>query len=229
MTKPKQHHQFILFDWDGTLATTLDIYLEAARTVLAKRGIHPNDRAISATFGTFKSDWPALGVTDLDAAVDETLALVQSKLPGVSLYPGVADTLQYLRQYSLRLAVITSSPRKAFEHVLDNHNLTGIFDVIVTGEDVENQKPDPEAALIAMAGLHADKTRSILVGDSGKDLGCANNAHIDSVLFYPAGHDKFHSDQELIAKYHPTHVIKEFSELKDLLVDNPWTAQTPTA
>jgi pyrophosphatase PpaX len=229
MTKPKKHYQFILFDWDGTLAKTLDVTLEAARSVLAKRGLDLTDREISATFGTFKSDWPSLGVTDVDTAFDETLALVRAELPGVELYPNVVDTLEYLHQYGLQLAVITSSPRIAFEELVHTHNLSGTFDFVVASEDVERQKPDPEAALIAMAGLNADKTRSILVGDSSKDLGCANNAHIDSVLFHSTEHAKFHSDTELIAKYHPTYVIKEFHELKDLLVANPWTSTIPQA
>lgn len=228
MTKPKKHYQFILFDWDGTLAKTLDIALESARTALARRDIHPSDRQISATFGTFKTDWPALGVSDVDAAFDEALELALKKLPGVELYPGVIETLEYLHQYGLQLALITSSPRVAIEKLMETYGLTSLFDFVVSGEEVDSQKPDPEAALIAMAGLHADKTRSILIGNSAKDLGCANNAGIDSVFYFPAGNDKFHSDKELIAKYHPTHVIAEFHELKELLVDTPWTAQTPT-
>lgn len=156
MTKPKKHYQFILFDWDGTLA-------EAAM-------------------------------------------------------PEILETLEYLHEYDKQMALITSSPRVAIEGLMQSHGLKPLIDFVVSGEDVDHQKPDPESALIAMAGLHADKSRSLLVGDSSKDLGCANNAGIDSVFFYPAGQDKFHSDKELIAKYHPTHVIKEFHELKDLLV-----------
>ena len=76
----------------------------------------------------------------------------------VGLFPKVQEVLQELRQMKLHLAVATSSVSVSARPFLDRHHLTGFFEVIVTGEEVERGKPAPDIYLRAAdkLGIHAD-------------------------------------------------------------------------
>ena len=41
----------ILFDWDGTLAQTLEVWLQTFKEAYAKVDVHPTDKDISSNFG----------------------------------------------------------------------------------------------------------------------------------------------------------------------------------
>jgi HAD superfamily hydrolase (TIGR01509 family) len=76
----------------------------------------------------------------------------------IGLFPQVKEVLKELRQMKLSLAVATSSVGASARPFLDRHQLTGFFEVIVTGEEVERGKPAPDIYLCAVQklGIHAD-------------------------------------------------------------------------
>src|SRR5260370_6480930 len=82
----------------------------------------------------------------------------------VALFPNVKEVLEEMRQMKLHLAVATSSVSASARPFLDRHQLTGFFEVIVTGEEVERGKPAPDIYLCAAKhlGIPADKC---LVGE----------------------------------------------------------------
>lgn len=48
-------YEYILLDWDGNLAKTLDVWLVAWRTVLNENGYFPSDEEITANFAMQKN------------------------------------------------------------------------------------------------------------------------------------------------------------------------------
>jgi len=209
-------YKYIFFDWDGCLAKTLQIWLEAYKAVFAEYGIYPEDREIAEkVFG----DWNGprkLGVEDIDSFTRKLLAIVNEKSLDVKLHDGVKEILDTLKSRGRRLALLTSSKRAIIETGLRNNRIEEYFEIIFTTEDVENNKPHPEMINKAINKLNGNKEGSIMIGDSKKDLGAANNAKIDSILFYPKEHELFY-DFELLNSYKPTYVIDDFKELGRIL------------
>jgi|GEM_PF-6694527 len=68
-------YDYILFDWDGTIAKTLDIWMEALKEVLEKDGHCLTDEQIGADYGLFRLRFSNLGENVLDRIIDEALAL----------------------------------------------------------------------------------------------------------------------------------------------------------
>ncbi|MDX2776616.1 hypothetical protein PV379_04600 [Streptomyces caniscabiei] len=65
-------YHYILLDWDGNLAKTLDIWLVATRKPLESRGIHISDKQIAIQcFGRPIEGYAELGITDVDTAITE--------------------------------------------------------------------------------------------------------------------------------------------------------------
>ena len=208
---------YILLDWDGNLAKTLDIWLHACRVPLEKRGVNLSDEEIAASFGQYKKfigDW-GLG-DEADDIITETDEIARKKLPHVELYPGALYVLETLKEKGKKLALITTSPHLNITHLLEKYDMIRLFDAIVAADDTTKHKPHPEPLEKGLELMGGSKESAIMVGDSDKDLGAAQNIGIDSVLFYPDEHTKFY-DKESLKKHNPTYIIDDFKKLLDIV------------
>ena len=73
---------------------------------------------------------------------------------------------------SHKTALVTTASGSNVKAILDYHGLAGLFDIIVTGDDVTRHKPDPEAYLLACRGLNLLPAHCIAFEDS--DIGVAS-------------------------------------------------------
>ena len=71
------------------------------------------------------------------------------------------------------LAVITTGSRQNATEMLDHFHCTDWFDLILTQEDVVNNKPDPEGYLKAMAHFGVDAAHTMIFEDSATGLAAA--------------------------------------------------------
>lgn len=212
-----KQYDYILFDWDGTIAKTLDIWMEALKEVLGKKGYDFTSEQIGADYELFKSRFIHLGEDVLDGIIDEALTLSGKNIPSVKLYEGHLELISLLRQNNKRLGIVTTSAHSVIDQLLNKHAMAKSFDVLIGGDDVLNQKPHAEPITRAIDALSAAKSRTVMVGDSGKDIISAQNAGIDSILFYPLEHSRFH-DIVYLRSLGPTYVAGSFQEIGSLLV-----------
>lgn len=207
--------KYVLLDWDGNLAKTLDIWLSACRAAIEKQGIYKTDEEIGSSFGKFTDHMKQWNVPNIEQAIVDADNIAKKELPEVELYPDALLVLEKLKKRGHKLALVTTSPHENILQLIEKHGLTRIFDVLVAADDVENHKPHPEPLELAIQKLDGNKRDAIMVGDSDKDLGAAKNAGIDSVLFYPNEHKKFY-DIKKLREFKPTHVISDFNDLLDI-------------
>lgn len=209
-------YKYILLDWDGNLAQTLDIWLDACRVALEKRNVYKSDEEIAASFGKFTDFMKTWGITDIEQTITDADIEAKKRLPQVELYPGALEVLQALHNAGHKLALITTSSRENVEHLLESHSIDKFFDVIVSGDEVEHHKPHPEPLEKGLRMLRGSKDLAIMIGDTEKDIGAANNLGINSILFYPAEHKKFYNFEEL-KKHKPTYIVQDFREILDIV------------
>jgi HAD superfamily hydrolase (TIGR01509 family) len=94
----------------------------------------------------------------------------------VGLFPGTKEVLQQLRELKLRLAVATSSVAASARPFLDRHRITTFFDVIVTGDEVERGKPEPDIYLAAAKKLNVTASVCIVIEDALSGIAAAKAA-----------------------------------------------------
>jgi HAD superfamily hydrolase (TIGR01509 family) len=208
-----------LFDWDGTLATTLDIWLSIFISHLGKYGIQAADKDIVfKMFGRVEKGALELGLPKekLDEFISEVKASAPGKLAAVTLYPDVRELLTLLKAQNKKLGLITASYRHVVDAVVRERDAIELFDVVVTGDDIKAHKPDPEGIELALKQLDIEPSRALMLGDSDKDLQAAQNAKTDSLLFFPKEHHLFH-DRGQLEGLQPTHVVTSWRELIDQL------------
>lgn len=211
-----KQYKYILFDWDGCLAMTLDVWLQSYKEVFAEYNVYPEDKEIALkAFG----DWNAplkFGVSDVDTFAKKMIEKVNERYSTLNLYDGVKETLRTLKEKDKKIALLTTSTSDLVLPALEHHQLKQYFDVILTAESVTKHKPDPEIIDKALQEMNGKKELSIIIGDSKSDLGAAQNADIDSILFYP-DHNHLLYELEKLQSFQPTYTVTEFKKVLDIL------------
>lgn len=201
-----------LFDWDGTLCSTQDIWLNATHSVLDDYGVKLSRQEVASRLG----QWPRAlkGIPDEhhEVAKQTVMDRAHIKVTTAPLYPEVEPMLARLKADNKKIALITTSTGEVIDLVLAHHSLLDYFDLIITAGDVAAHKPDPEGILFALKTFGVDKSQAVMVGDSDNDLGAAKNAGVDSILFYPESHTLLH-DKKHLASFEPVRTLEKWSEL----------------
>ena len=167
------------FDFDGVLADSEPLHLEAERRALAARGIcfaaADKARFVGGTVrGTAERICASYGIGDVDAYFRErqrTFAeLVESDLRPM---PGARRALERLRSAGARLALVSSGEGDYVRSALAALGMSGAFEVMVTQRDVARHKPDPEPYLAAARTMRLAPGRCLAVEDSPTGLASA--------------------------------------------------------
>ena len=203
-------YDYFLFDWDGCLAKTLEVWLYAHKTAYIEFGANPTDPEVISHFGNWQAA-KLFGIDDVNGCIARTKELVNEQLQQVELYAGAADLLHYLKSKNKKLALLSSSHKQALLWGIEHNHLEGVFDFILSADDVVQHKPHPEIIEKALAQFGADGISAIMIGDSSKDIEAANNAGIASALMYPKSHELFY-DFEQLKSYNPTYIFSRFAE-----------------
>lgn len=111
------------------------------------------------------------------------------------LFDGIGELLETLERDGWSLGVATGKSMRGLRHCLSSHGLAKRFVTLQTA-DHNPSKPHPGMALSAMAEAGADPARTIFVGDTGWDMGCARNAGVGGI---GAGWG-YHEADELVAE-----------------------------
>ena len=163
----------VIFDLDGVLADSEPWWNEIDAKLLAEHGV------------TYRGEYhrDVLGVSyrvavefykkafDLAVSIEELMRrrgeiATEFFANRVGLFPSVKTTLERLREMKVRLAVATSSVGASARPFLDRHELTPFFDVIVTGDEIERGKPDPDIYLRAAKKLGIGADACLVIEDS---------------------------------------------------------------
>jgi HAD superfamily hydrolase (TIGR01509 family) len=108
--------------------------------------------------------------------VHRLLADVVAHVGGdVTWQAGALDLLSALHRAGVPTALVTMSWRPLVDPVLAALPV-GAFDVVVTGDEVDNGKPHPEPYLRAASMLRVDPTRCVAIEDSPSGAASAEAA-----------------------------------------------------
>lgn len=102
---------------------------------------------------------------------------------GVRGFPGVKECLAELRLHRIRLAVATGSLERIVRKNLKLLEIEDLIEEIVTSEDCEKGKPDPDIFLLAAERLGVEPGECLVVEDSRNGLIAAERAGMSRVGF----------------------------------------------
>ena len=186
--RPPDMLQAVLFDMDGLLVDTEPLWFEVESSVMARLGgewTAADQRALVGgslprTVGYLldRASGPGAAATEAEVA-DWLLGGMADLLSSsdVTPLPGALELVGAVRAAELPYALVTSSERVIVDAVLRALARHGVaFDVIVSGADVRNPKPDPEPYQLAARLLGADPRCCVALEDSPNGVASAEAA-----------------------------------------------------
>lgn len=213
---PRYNH--LLVDWDGTIQQTLATWEQACKISLAKRGIDLDREEITRRIIPHLPVASEYGVSDLDQFIMEILTFVQQPLLTAPFDDELWLVLEQLQQLGIEQAVVTSANRNLIEAAaLKQAKSLQQFLCLITRESVTSTKPDPMSLLLAIDNLAADKNRTLMIGDSPADIQAAQNAHVDSIWYYPPQNQNFYNEAAIRDQYKPTYTAHTAAEIYSIV------------
>jgi len=167
----------VLFDLDGTLLDSVPDILQAAEHAASVVGIGFDADQMRALIGLPLADEARILA---GGRGDEWQEAYRSVYIGLkpNLFPGTREVLQVLRGNWFKLGVVTSKRRRSAHRQLEETGIDGFFDVVISCEDVQCPKPDPECVTEALAMLGVNAAEAVFVGDSLFDAEAASRAGV---------------------------------------------------
>jgi len=216
--------KLIVWDFDGTLADSRPLIeagmahaldaLGQPRTLMAEWlryvGL-PVEEGIRRTFPDLDLDTVLKAYRSFGHADHEHL---------MKPFEGVSELLFELKSRGQAMAIATSKRRVPLLRQLEGFGWTGLFDPIITPDEVTDGKPHPESLdlIMKMTGLSAEDL--LMVGDTPFDLDMARAAGVPSLA---VGHG-FYSEPQLAA-CGPRAYAPDTAALRDILL--AWSHPCP--
>ncbi|HZA21158.1 MAG TPA: HAD-IA family hydrolase [Dehalococcoidia bacterium] len=174
----------IVFDWDLTLWNSWDIHVWLLHQTADALGLsRPQPSLIAQEFHRpfFEHLAWFLG-NDHERIIDIYIRLYREVVAEkASLYPGIAETLQVLKERGYRLAIF-SDKREAFGAAeLEQAGAKTLLDHTLFLHDGRPYKPDPAGLQQVMKALGVTPEEALYVGDSPQDIDCSHRAGVRSV------------------------------------------------
>ncbi len=197
----------LIWDFDGTLIDSFDIYVSVLSEALARNVFKMPERSMLLTnFHSSLEDSIKTALKLQDGAVLDTIMTdfleVQKTYyehPNDHLFEDGLALVRRAHKAGLQQIIVSNrahidrgvaSPR----YLVENSDLAGKIEYIVCGDEVEYRKPDVRAVDNALRDLGLDLSACLVVGDQFVDAQFAHNLGINAILVDRAGQGIAHLD-----------------------------------
>lgn len=203
----------VVFDLDGLMFNTEDVFHLTGTELLRRRGKRATPELFHAMMGRRASE----GFRAMIELMDLTESIEELKIESEAIFneliddhlapmPGLLDLLDLIDSRGLPKGVATSSDRAYLNRILGRFDLLDRFDDTLTAEDVAEGKPHPEIYLTAADRLRVDPPEMLVLEDSenGTRAAAAAGAYIISVPHVHSRHHDFSSARGVAQGLHDT-------------------------
>ena len=168
----------VIFDLDGTLIDSELFYLNLLLEFLKVKGMVLSFEEACKTVGAHNSPvWENVarahgGSISGKALRQEYKDEFERKFRNRELdysqmqFADVLPVLEKLRADGVRMAIASSSPHRIIRLVVEQQNWGNYFSVLVSGDDFQRSKPDPEIYRYTMKQLGTAPEETLVVEDS---------------------------------------------------------------
>ena len=181
-------YKALLFDLDGTLCDSDEMLIQSFFALYKKyRPVKIRTREELIYFSgppikkTLSDEFPDYPFEEIYKAFQ----VVSRELyrPYVKAFDKEIETLKKLREAGYLLGVVTNKGAPLTKYSLEVSHIDGLFDVVISADDVNAPKPSPLGIEKALERLGIeDKGKVLYIGDNDIDYETATNAGVDAML-----------------------------------------------
>ncbi|MGM0771406.1 MAG: HAD family hydrolase [Halobacteriota archaeon] len=197
----------LIFDMDGVLVDSMSYHTEAMKHIFDDLGINMNKQDIydlegSPTVEIVGSLLEKEGIDPANFDVDGLIKRYRAEFTRILVLRSFKEMDECLPELKERfiLSVVSGADRNIVHDVI-GRLFDGIFDVVLSGEDMERGKPEPDPFLKVAEILKVDRSECLVVENAPMGVEAANRAGMFCVAV-------------------PTYVSKEVIATADRIVDD---------
>ena len=218
----KTKKQLALFDYDGTIVDSAIMIVKGAIEAFRRCGLpDPDPNKVKENIGkplaiALKEYMPK-GYHATPNEISEAYRNWYAEqgelgLQNEPLFPGMYELIKKLKKTGFwYVGIATNKSRIALDNGLAKHNLSNVFDITLTTDEIK-PKPSPDMALIAMQKFNVTQKSTLIIGDTINDIGLGVNANITSI-----GVSWGYNDVEMLRSSGASLIVSNARELYDVL------------
>lgn len=208
----------VIFDVDGTLVDSVDLHARCWRRALARYGKEVSFDDVRRQIGKGGDQFLPVFLTESEiASFGKELEDYRSRIwrwyaSRVSAFPKVRDLFAMLRADGIRVAVGSSSKKPELLEFLERANVGDLCDVVVSRDDAEESKPQPDVFVACLDKLQVPASRALVVGDTPWDAIAAKRAGLETIGVLCGGWEAtelkragcfavYHDPEDLLRRY----------------------------
>jgi len=207
----------VIFDIDGTLTFTNQLIFDSFNYIAKKYlGKSFTNEEIISLFGPtedviFKQLFP----NNFEEVKNDYYQYYHRNHNIALLYDGIKDLLLELKQADCILGIYTGKGRTSSLITLNFLGVRELFDLIVTGDDVENHKPSPEGIIKFIKEFNLSSSEVVMIGDAPSDIIAAREANVEiaSVIW-----DSYSAEK--VKELNPVNCFSTVTELRAFLFND---------
>jgi len=170
-----------LFDLDGTLVVTDDIYYNVWKTILQEYNIELTNEIFknyiqgNSDNTVVKRLIPSKYTYLLDNISNTKDKLFLENINKIKIIDGSIEILNTIKKLGHKIAIVTNCNRGVAEMILKNINIDKIIDKLVIGVECVKTKPHPEPYLEAIKYFESSNNKAIIFEDSKTGIQSGKN------------------------------------------------------
>jgi len=166
----------VIFDFDGVIADSEFLHYKALNKVLNLHGVdvpkevhwerylgYTDIENLQAVSDDYNMNLSAEAIRDM--ARKKAVIFKDLVQEEAAILDGVENLIELLRRHQIRRAICSGAIRADIDQMLAGSALKEAFEVIVTADDVQKGKPDPQGYILTLQKLNKNQTDPIKPGD----------------------------------------------------------------
>ncbi len=207
----------VIFDMDGSLTDSMWIWLEVDKQYMGKyeltapENFYPDieGKSFIETAQYFLDAFPDLDFTVEDVCREWTEMAIEMYQTRVPLKEGAEEFLRRMDEQGILMGIATSNSKELAETVLNALHVRQYFTTIVTSDEVQRGKPEPDVYLKAAEELKVLPQECLVFEDIPNGIRAGKNAGM-SVC---AVHDSFSIPYEAVKRELADYYIHDYREI----------------
>lgn len=210
----------VIFDWDETLARSKDVAVQSFKKALAELKIDVSDEFIEEQMGksarkilleTLKTSNKQYDEAKIDDLLQKRIKAEIELSSKVKLYEGAIELLEELNGKT-KIGLATMNDEPVIIHLLKQKRISEYFDVVLSADDVEESKPNPQIFLLCANKLNMKPKDCVVIEDSLFGVKAAKSAGMSCIAVTSGAYEI-----EELEKEKPDLILNSLKEKKRIL------------
>jgi len=183
----------IIFDMDGVLIDAMPFHAEAVKIAIKEGTNYEIDKKIVYQLEGMPTDELVQEIfkrnkvskkldNELLEKISERKKQIFKEIENTPLIEGVNDLIKELNECDCLKAIVTGAAKNEIEETIDKMIGLKNFDVVISGEDVDQGKPHSTPFVKALQKMNIKPSECIVVENAPLGVEAANNAGIKCII-----------------------------------------------